>query len=113
VRERLIYHYTDRDGGKAVGSQRTWTFRSGQPPGDHPFGAYFTTLGPETINLAKRLRIPREKLEYVFCFTDNSDMKRLEGGRGEFILYSPSDYTVEEARQRYWGLREEAEEKQK
>jgi hypothetical protein len=72
-----------------------------------PQGAYFTTLGPGEKNLAKRLRIPKAKLEYVFCFTDGTGLKALEGGRGAFIFYSPDDYQVEEERQIDCGLSEE------
>lgn len=38
--------------------------------GDHPFGAYFTTLESDEPNLATKLRIPREKLRYVFRFKE-------------------------------------------
>jgi len=60
------------------------------------------------MNLAKRLRIPKDKRSFVFCFTDNSDLTPLEGGRGEYIRYSPIDYSVEESRQLFHGTREEA-----
>lgn len=106
----LIYHYTDEVGFKAIGSQRTWVFRASRPPGDHPIGAYFTTLGPGISNLAKRLRIPRSKTEFVFCFADRGDLWPLEGGRGQFIWYSPCDYEVEPARQGFSGPRGEAKE---
>lgn len=55
----MLYHYTDRDGYNAIVSQPIWRFVASQPPGDHPFGAYFTDLPPTTKNLANRLRIPR------------------------------------------------------
>lgn len=89
-----LFHFTDASGFKAIGSQPDWFFKASQPPGNHPFGAYFTTLGPDTINLAKRLRIPREKLAFVFCFDDASDLLPLPGGRGTFIVYSPTDYLI-------------------
>jgi hypothetical protein len=63
-----------------------------------PFGAYFTPLGPGTRNLALRLRIPREKLGYVFIFRDEGDLIRFRGQRGDFIVYSPTDYSVERPR---------------
>jgi hypothetical protein len=84
VPERLLFHYTDDVGYKGIGVQRTWVFRAARPPGDHPIGAYFTTLGPCTIKLAKRLRIPKSKLSFVFCFSDAEDLIPLEGDRGEF-----------------------------
>jgi hypothetical protein len=88
-------HYTDQAGFNAIRALKPWVFRASQPPGDHPFGAYFTTLAPDTPNLARRLRIPRMKTEFVFTFADVGDLKPLHGGRGEFIFYSPRDYSVD------------------
>ncbi len=96
-------HFTNRAGFNAIGSQKDWLFRASQPPADHPRGAYFTTLAPQTPNLAVRLRIPREKLEFVFQFLDAGDLLPLEGGRGSYIFYSPTDYLVVEERQQYNG----------
>jgi hypothetical protein len=70
----IVFHYTDEDGYNAIRSQPIWVFKASQPPGKHPVGAYFTTLGPTTANLAKRLRIPTSKLEYVFCFHGAEDL---------------------------------------
>ncbi len=93
-------HFTNRDGYNSIRSQIDWLFRAGKPPGGHPFGAYFTTLGLTTPNLAVRLRIPREKLAYFFSFVDRTgDLVPLEGGRGQFVFYSRTDYTVENPRQ--------------
>jgi hypothetical protein len=94
-------HFTDLSGWNAIRSQREWLFKAEQPPGDHPFGAYFTTLESGEPNLANKLRIPREKLAYVFSFRDRapSDLSPLNGGRGKFIFFSPQDYAVEEVRQ--------------
>ncbi len=64
------------------------------------------TLPPSTRNLAKRLRIPREKTGFAFCFTDVGDLLPLPGGRGEFIFYSEDDYVVDESRQVIHGPRE-------
>jgi hypothetical protein len=100
-----MYHYTDEDGYKAIKSQVVWRFVASQPPGNHPFGAYFTTLGRNTPNLAQRLRIPRSKVEYVFEFVDVGDLKPLPGGRGQYIFYSPTDYLVDQPRQLYSGPR--------
>lgn len=94
-----MFHYTDRDSYNAISSQRVWCFKASQPPGDHPFGAYFTTLPSDTPNLAKRLRIPRSKLAYFFEFLDIGDLTPLPGGRGEYIFYSPEDYLAEPDRQ--------------
>ncbi len=98
-----MHHYTDKDGYNVIGSQPTWRFVAGQPPGEHPFGAYFTTLAPETPHLAKRLRIPRTKLAYRFEFTGSQGLAPLEGGRGAYVFFSPVDYLVEPPRQVYHG----------
>lgn len=103
----MMNHFTDRDGYNAIRAVSPWHFRASQPPGDHPFGAYFTTLEPGTPNLAKRLLIPKRKIEYLFSFDDLGDLKPLRGGRGEFIFYSPQDYDVDEGRQRYCGTADE------
>jgi hypothetical protein len=105
-----LFHYTDDAGYKAIRSQPAWTFAATQPPGNHPHGAYFTTLPPNTKNLAKRLRIPREKTEFTFCFTDVYDLLPLPGGRGESIFYCEEDYVVEESRQVLHGPRESVSE---
>ncbi|MBI1914462.1 MAG: hypothetical protein HYS12_06945 [Planctomycetes bacterium] len=104
---RIMYHFTDTKGYNGIRASCPWRFRASQPPGDHPVGAYFTTLPPGTPNLAKRLGIPKSKLEYVFAFTDAGDLTPLPGGRGEFIFYYPEDYPVEEARQIYHGKSED------
>jgi len=79
-----MFHYTDSDGHKAIRSSPEWLFRAAQPPGDpkaHPFGAYFTDLPEDEPMLARKLRIPREKLHYVFAFIDEGDLRRLPGDR--------------------------------
>jgi hypothetical protein len=98
-----MHHYTDRRGYRGISSQPMWLFEAHQPPGDHPRGAYFTTLPPTTPNLAVRLRIPREKLTYGFDFTDVGDLVPLRGGRGDYVLYSPEDYAVAPERQNASG----------
>lgn len=90
----LVNHFTNDVGHKAISSQETWHFKASQPPGDHPFGAYFTTLSPTTRGLAARLRIPREKVAYVFTFSESTALLPLRGGRGEYVFYSPTDYEV-------------------
>ncbi len=86
-----LFHYTDFAGYNAIASQVIWTFRASKPRGPHPVGAYFTTLGPTTRNLAKRLRIPRSKVDYSFAFTDVGDLTPIAGGRGSYIRYAPTD----------------------
>ncbi len=94
-----MFHYTDGDSFNVIRAQPIWVFKAVQPPGDHPRGAYFTTLSPNTANLAKRLRVPKEKIGYVFYFTNGSDLKPLPGGRVAFVFYSPDDYLVDNSRQ--------------
>jgi hypothetical protein len=86
-----VNHFTNLVGYKAIGSQTVWKFSAGDPPADHPRGAYFTTLPADTRNLSNRLRIPREKLTHVFSFEDAGDLLRLDGDRGEWIFYSATD----------------------
>lgn len=99
-----MFHYTDLAGYNAISSQVVWHFLAGQPPGDHPFGAYFTTLGRTTKNLAQKLRIPKSKIGYFFEFIDIGDLTPLPGGRGEYIFYSPIDYDVDVPRQLDHGV---------
>ena len=94
-----MFHYTDLAGYNAIRAQPVWRFKACQPPGDHPVGAYFTSYGRDTPNLARRLRIPKEKVEYFFEFQDAGDLQPLPGGRGKRIFYSPKDYDVDSTRQ--------------
>jgi hypothetical protein len=105
-----LNHYTDRTGYNGIRAAPDWRFKASQPPdpAGHPFGAYFTTLPPDTRNLAIRLRIPRAKTEYVFSFLDANDLTPIDGDRGEFIFYSPMDYFVARERQTYHGKRDDA-----
>ena len=96
-------HFTDKPGYDAISSQPIWCFKASVPPGGHPEGAYFTTLAPGTPNLAMRLRIPRDKLAFLFQFADAGDLLPLRGGRGAYIFYSPNDYFVEPVRQQDRG----------
>ncbi len=56
-------------------------------------------MPPGTPKLAKRLMIPRSKLEYVFTFADAGNLIPLRGDRGAWVFYSPTDYFVERDRQ--------------
>lgn len=94
-----MFHYTNTVGFNAIRSQVVWLFRAFQPPGEHPFGAYFTDLDERTYNLANRLRIPKDKIERFFEFTDVGDLEPIRGSRGLFIFYSPRDYPVVPERQ--------------
>ena len=89
-----MFHYTNEKGHKAISSQQTWLFKASKPPGDHPKGAYFTTLPPWTKNLAKRLFVRgcADKATFMFCFSGGEDLIASAGGRGAFIFYSETDY---------------------
>jgi len=102
-----MFHYTNADGHKSISSSPEWLFRAAQPPGDpeaHPFGAYFTDLPEDEPMLARKLRIPREKLHYVFAFFDAGDLHRIAGDRGRYIFYSRIDYKVGRERQLRSGM---------
>jgi hypothetical protein len=49
----------------------------------------------------------------VFSFSGGKDLKPLEGGRGEFIFYSETDYAVDKERQELHGPTAEVAEKLK
>ena len=100
------FHYTDSDGHKAIASQAQWSFCAVKPPGDRPTGAYFTTLRPAR-NLCARLRIPKTKTEFAFSFAREDGLVPLDGGRGEYVFYSPIDYNVPDNQQLYHGPSEE------
>ena len=103
-------HFTDKKGYNAIRATPDWRFKASQPPdpANHPFGAYFTTLTPETKNLAIRLRIPRSKTGYLFSFVDANDLTPLDSDRGEFIFYASADYVVAKDRQQFHGKRDDA-----
>ena len=103
-------HYTDKKGYNGIRATPDWVFKASQPPdpASHPFGAYFTTLPPDTKNLAIRLRIPKSKSDYLFSFGDATDLTPIDGDRGEFIFYSPADYVVAKDRQQFHGKRVDA-----
>jgi hypothetical protein len=99
----MMRHFTDRTGYNGISAQVVWRFVASKPPGDHPVGAYFTTLALDHPKLAQKLGIPREKTQYFFEFLDEGDLKALPGGRGRFILFSPTDYEVGKDRQQASG----------
>jgi hypothetical protein len=104
-----VYHYTDEDGWNAIRSQKTWRFIASQPRAeDRPFGAYFTDVAPTVESprtLHKRLRIPKVKQEYVFCFHEVDGLIQHRDGRGrdQHIYYSPKDDDVVAERQVFAG----------
>lgn len=95
-----LFHYTDKIGWNAIRSQVAWVFKAGQPPPqENPFGAYFTDYDEGEPKLANKLRLPREKVAYLFAFCDNGDLLPYPGDRGKRIFYSPTDYSVAPERQ--------------
>jgi hypothetical protein len=105
-----LFHYTNEKGYKAISSQVEWVFRASKPPGDHPPGAYFTTLPPGTKNLNKRLYVRgcSDKARFVFSFSGGEDLHPLRGGRGDYVFYSQEDYAVPRERQEYHGETDKA-----
>jgi len=112
-----IFHYTDKDGWNAIRSQVDWTFLASRPKAPwRPTGAYFTDIEPNEENLrtlADRIRVPRLKLEYVFEFAgaDGLLSPNPNEGRDARVLFSPVDYVVVRARQRYSGTAQGWQEK--
>src|SRR5947207_1802683 len=98
-----MFHYTDDHGFKAISSQQSWTFKAFEPQGPHADGAYFSILPPWTPKLARKLRLPKGKLQWLFKFDGQEGLIPLDEGkgRGEYIFYCPEDYTVEPHRQRF------------
>lgn len=97
-------HYTDAVGHKAIRALPVWHFRAGTPrTPTRERGCYFTTLTPDTRNLAQRIRVSREKTQFLFSFDDAGDLQPIAGGRGAYIFWSRNDYLVAEDRQRFEG----------
>jgi hypothetical protein len=103
----MMLHYTDEAGHKAISSQVDWTFKAAQPPGDRPFGAYFTTLRPDAHRFSARTRIPKVKQIFAFGFDGDHALEPVAGGKGAYIFFSAVDYTVAQPRQRYHGPTEQ------
>lgn len=94
-----LFHYTDKHGFNAIGSQVVWLFRRKQRRPDIPSGAFFTSLSRDAPAFSARTRIPKEKQACAFQFRDAGDLKPLDGGRGAYIFYSREDYAVGPDRQ--------------
>ncbi len=113
-----MFHYTDKPGWNAIRSQVVWQFKVSQPKDhDRPVGAYFTDLEPGEVNmrlLYKKLRVPREKQEFVFVFTGTEGLTQLFGGTGrdKHNFYSAVDYLVSRERQVYGNLTSNVNERQ-
>lgn len=77
-----VFHYTDADGFKAIGSQLTWVFKAHQPRGERPFGAYFTRLLPSDNKISAGTMLPTIKRGYVFAFAGEDGLRPVQGGKG-------------------------------
>ena len=69
-------------GHKAISAKVDWMFVASQPPGDRPFGAYFTTLRPNSRRFSARTRIPKLKQGFVFEFDGMDGLEPIAGGKG-------------------------------
>lgn len=104
-----IFHYTDKDGWNAIRSQVVWQFKASQPRApERPAGAYFTDLEPSAANrrvLYKKIRVPRQKQQFVFWFSGREGLTQLNDGKGrdKRIFFSPGDYFVGKERQQHAG----------
>ncbi len=104
--EGWLMHYTGGTAFKAIRSQKEWAFKASQPPGENPIGAYFTTLTPDAYHFSARLRIPKEKQEFVFAFIGQEGLRPKIGGKGDYIFWAPEDYIIRRDRQKYNGKAE-------
>jgi hypothetical protein len=108
-----VFHYTDKDGYNGVRAPHPdWIFKVSQPVRkDHPVGAYFTIFPPDTKLLSNKIRVPRSKMTHFFEFSSADDLQHLghPKKRGEFVLYSSTDYTVAVGRQKRNGEASEGE----
>ena len=100
----VVYHYTDKKGYNAIragrGEGKSWWFKATKPRADHPVGVYLTPLGPDTEKLVTKARISHAKSEYFFKFEiPESQLKRIRGDRGRFVLYSANDLDISESQQ--------------
>ena len=95
-----IYHYTSKQGYNIISSQKPFVFKASTPVHGNPSGVYLTTKSPEaliqTTNGFKKLGLTSDKSSHYFEFTmDDSKLKPLKGGRGDFILYHDGDLVVD------------------
>ncbi len=104
--QRIMYHYTDKEGYNAIRATVDWCFKANRPPprdDEHPLGAYFSPLPPVTRTLSTRISLPTKKLEFVFMFLDSGDLVGMRGDRRDRIAFSRSNYIVTKDRQVYCG----------
>lgn len=104
-----MIHYTNKKGYNAISPHPDWTFKAEKPSAakHNPVGAYFTNLPPDTPRLGVLTRVPKEKREFMFEFTIDSEqtLLPLPGGRGHegLVYYSPNNYVAIKNLQNYKG----------
>ena len=91
---------------KPSGHRRRGSSRHHDPRETTP-EALFHEPGTRHTQSRETIENSRDKVSFVFCFSEGSYLIPLEGGRGVYIFYSPDDYLVEESRQRFLGRRED------
>jgi hypothetical protein len=106
----LMFHYTNKTGFNTIKSQVNWKFKASIPKApQNPRGVYFTTLKPNAPNFYVKTRIPKKKQSHIFEFADIGDLQFYPGNRGRLktVYYSPKDYQVLQARQKFHGKSED------
>ncbi|WP_446212980.1 polymorphic toxin-type HINT domain-containing protein [Micromonospora sp. IBSANI012] len=103
-----LYHYTTKENyNKIRAGGQNLTFKAGNAK--NGTGSYFTPQSPRAVaargpNGFKKLGLTKAKSEYVFEITvPKSKVKKLTGGRGEYVYYSPQDLTVPRSAVQYAG----------
>src|SRR2546423_10995701 len=97
-------HYTNLKGFNGIRAVSPWCFKATrQRLRTKRRAAYFTTLLPSDPNFVRRVRLPKKKREYRFCFTDIGDLSPIPGPGGKYVFFSPGDYYVDTPRQLYSG----------
>jgi hypothetical protein len=88
VKRVATHHCTNKKGYNAIKANPEWCFKAARPPApENDVGAYFTTYPPNEPNLSIKIRVPKEKLEFVFSFVDVGDLLPLRGWRGQGIFF--------------------------
>ncbi|MEV5731120.1 hypothetical protein ACFV83_22790 [Streptomyces pharetrae] len=100
-----VYHYTDKDGYKAISACKPYYIKPGKSKNGP--GPFFTTRSPADLtnpNAFKKLGITKAKSQYVMEFqVPRSALKELRGDRGDFIFTIPGGTTVDRTKVRYFG----------
>jgi RHS repeat-associated protein len=101
-----VFHYTDKSSFNTINSSNPLHFKASQPRArpDNPKGVYLTTKAPDEVDFGK-IGMVRSKGTHVFDFVvERQKLRPLRGGRGEYVLYSPTDLYVPRSDVNYAGL---------